>query len=162
MADAVLGHGGLPFIDAGEERRGAEAEDLLQFVADYGDDGVVGELPDIFRVRSGEEAAQQGAIFGGAVGELVVDEGCGQQALAFAAGHEKSEAGWERLADFAIVAEADGDGRAVGDGGEFGGEFGAAIAREAARRRARARRELRRRSGRISVRLRRSSLRLRG
>src|ERR1035441_5723317 len=126
MTDAVLGHGGLPFIDAGEERRGAEAEDLVQFVADYRDDGVAGKLPDIFRVRSGEEAAQKGAVFGGAVGELVVNEGRGQQALAFTAGHEKSEAGWKCLADVAIVAEADGNGRAVANAGEFGREFGAA------------------------------------
>src|SRR5580704_4204217 len=74
MADAVLGHGGLPFVDAGEERCGAKAEDLLQVVADCGDDGVVGKLPDAFGVRSGEEAAEQGAIPGGAVGELIVDE----------------------------------------------------------------------------------------
>ena len=95
VADAVLCHSGFPFIDAGEKRLRAETEDLLQFVADDGDDGVVGKLPDAFRSRSGEEAAQQGAIFGGAVGELVVDERRGQQAFAFAAGHEKSEAGWE-------------------------------------------------------------------
>jgi len=117
VADGVLGHGGLPFVDAGEERRGEEAEDLLQFVADYRDDGVVRESPDAFCVRSGEEAAEQGSIGRGAVGELVVDESCGQEALAFTAGDEKSEAGRERLADVAIVAEAYGDGRGVGDGG---------------------------------------------
>jgi len=77
MAHTVLGHGRLPFVDAGEERRGTEAQDLLQFVADYGDDGVVGKLPDIFCVRSPEEAPQKGAVLGGTVGELVVDEGCG-------------------------------------------------------------------------------------
>jgi len=61
MADAVLGHGELPLINPGEEWPGAEAnsEDLLQFVADDGDDGVVGELPDVFRARSGKETAQQ-------------------------------------------------------------------------------------------------------
>jgi hypothetical protein len=120
VAHSVLGHGGLPFIDAGEERRGAEAEDLLQFVADYGNDGVVGELPDIFRVGAGEETAEQGAILRGAVGELVVNECRGQQALAFGARHEKSEAGRELLADVAIIAEADGDRRAVTNAGEFG------------------------------------------
>jgi hypothetical protein len=125
VADAVLGHGGLPFIDAGEERSGAEAEDLLQFGANDGDDGVVGKLPDVFGAGSGEEAAQQGAVRGGAVGEFVVDESGGQQAFAFTARDEKSEAGRERLADFAIVAETNGDGRAVADAGEFGGELGA-------------------------------------
>jgi hypothetical protein len=116
VADAVLGHGGLPFVDAGEEWHGTEAQDLLQFVPDHGDDGVVGFVPDVFCVRSGEEAAQKGAVLGSAVGELVVNEGCGQQALAFAAGHEESEAGRERLTDFAIIAEADGDGRTVAYG----------------------------------------------
>ncbi len=57
MADAVLRHGRLPFVDAGKDRRGAKAEDLLQFGADDGGDGVVGKLPDIFGARSGEEAA---------------------------------------------------------------------------------------------------------
>ena len=42
VADSILRHGGLPLIDASKERCAAEAEDLLQFVADDGDDGVVG------------------------------------------------------------------------------------------------------------------------
>src|ERR1700691_3860292 len=126
VADAVLGHGGLPSIDAGEQGRGAEAEDLLQFVADCGDDGVIGELPDVVGVGAREEAAQQGAVVGGAMGEFVVNEGRGQQPLAFAAGYQKAEAGWERLAYVAVVAQADGDGRAVADGGKFGGKSGAA------------------------------------
>ena len=50
MADFVLRHSGLPFIGAGEQGRGAEADDLLQFGANDGDDGVVGEIPDIFGV----------------------------------------------------------------------------------------------------------------
>ena len=141
MADAILRHGGLPFIDAGEERRGTQAKDLLQFVADDGDDCIVGKLPDIFGVRSGEEAAEQGAIFGSAVGEFVVDESRCEQALAFAARDEKSEAGRKRLADVAIVAEAHGDGRAVADGGKFGGELGAAGGEKLALRRARAGRQ---------------------
>ena len=85
VAYAVLRHGGFPFIDAGKERLGAEAEDLLEFVADDGDDGIVGKLPDVFGVCSGEKAAEKSAIVGGAVREFVVDEGCGQQAFAFAA-----------------------------------------------------------------------------
>ena len=63
---------------------------------------------------------RQGAISRSAVREFVVNESCGQEAFAFTAGDEKSEARRERLADFAIVGEADGDGRAVGDGGELG------------------------------------------
>ncbi len=57
MADAILRHGGLPFVDTCKKRRGAEAEDLLQFGANDGGDSVVGKLPDIFCGRSGEEAA---------------------------------------------------------------------------------------------------------
>ena len=45
---------------------------------------------------AGEEAAEQGAIVGGAVGKFVVNESRGQQTVAFAARDEKSEAGWER------------------------------------------------------------------
>lgn len=58
MADAVLRHGRFPFVDACEKGRGANAKDLLQFGADDSGDGVVGKLPNVFRGRSGEEAAQ--------------------------------------------------------------------------------------------------------
>jgi len=126
VADAVLGHGGLPFINAGEERSGAEADDLLQFGANDGDDGVVGKLPNVFGAGSGEKATEKSAVRRGAVREFVVDERGGQQAFAFTARDEKSETGRERLADVAIVAETNGDGRAVADAGEFGGELGTA------------------------------------
>ena len=126
MAYTVLGHGGLPFVDAGEQGLGAESEDLLQLVADHGNDGVVGKRPEVFGVRSGKEATEQCAIFWRAARELVVDEGCGQQTLAFAARDEESEAGREGLADLAVVAEADSYGGCVVDGGKFGGELGAA------------------------------------
>ena len=41
--------------------------------------------------------------------EFVVHECGGEQAFAFAAGDEKSEAGGKRLADITVVAEAYGD-----------------------------------------------------
>src|ERR1700686_3847547 len=64
MPDAVLRHGRLPFVDAGEERLRTQAEDLLQFVAYDSDDLLVGEGPDFFRIPSGKETAQQGAVLG--------------------------------------------------------------------------------------------------
>src|SRR5208283_347083 len=87
VSNAVLGHGGLPFVDAGEDRLGAQAENLLQLGAHDSDDLVVGEWPDIFGISSSKKTTQQGAIVGRAVRELVVDESCGQKALAFAAGN---------------------------------------------------------------------------
>ena len=126
MANAVLRHGGLPSVYPGKQRRGAKAEDLLQFVANHSDDGVIGKPAHVFGARSGEEAAQQGAIFRGAVRKFVVHESRGQQAFAFAARNEKSKTGRERLADLATVAEANRDGRAVADGGEFRGKLWAA------------------------------------
>ena len=126
VADSILRHGGLPFINTSKQRCDAEAEDLLQFVADDGDDGIVGKLPEVFGVRSGEEAAQKGAILWGSVGKFIVNESGGQQALAFATRDEKSEAGRERLADFAVIAEADSDRGAVANCGKFGRKFGAA------------------------------------
>src|ERR1700733_15730115 len=105
MADAILRHGRLPFIYAGEEGRGSEADDLMQFGANDGDDGVVGKIPDIFCVRSGEEAAQQGAVFGRAMRKFIVDKGGGEEAFAFAARNKEAEAGRERLANLASVAE---------------------------------------------------------
>src|ERR1700733_5312189 len=109
VADAILRHGVLPFVDAGEERRGAQAENLLRFISNDGDDGVIGKLPDVFGIRSGEGAAEDGAIFGGAVREFVVNEGRGEQLLAFAARHEEAEAGRKRPPDATIIAEANGD-----------------------------------------------------
>ena len=41
MSDSILGHGGFPFVDAGEEWLGAQAKDLLEFVANDSDDLVV-------------------------------------------------------------------------------------------------------------------------
>ncbi len=70
-------HGRFPFIDAGEEGQGAEAENLLQFVANNRDDGVIGEIPELFSILSGEETAQQGAVAGGTMWKFVVDESCG-------------------------------------------------------------------------------------
>ena len=77
MPHAVLGHGGIPFVDAGEKRCGAQAQDLLEFAAHDGNDGVVGKVPEVCSVRSGEETAEQGAIVGSAVGKFVVDESGG-------------------------------------------------------------------------------------
>ena len=71
----------------------------------------------MFVACSAEEAADYGAIFGGAVGEFIVDEGGGQHAASGAARDEESETGREGAADFFVVAERDGDRRAVVDGG---------------------------------------------
>ena len=97
----------------------------MEFVAHDSDDLILAKRPDIFRVPSSEKTTQQGAVFGSAMREFVVNESRGQQALAFAAGHKKSEARRKRLADLAIIAEADGDGRTVLDGRQLGGEVGA-------------------------------------
>jgi hypothetical protein len=75
MSDAVLSHGGLPSVDADKDGRCAEAEDLLQFVPHDFNNLIVGERPNVFRILSSEKAAQQGAIFGGAMREFIVHEG---------------------------------------------------------------------------------------
>src|ERR1700730_9406888 len=46
MSNAVLRHGGFPFVDPGKEWLGAHADDLLQFVAYDSNNLVVSELPD--------------------------------------------------------------------------------------------------------------------
>ena len=113
MSDAVLRHGRLPFIDASEQRLGSQAKNLLQFIAYDANKLVVGERPDMLRIRSSKKATQQGAVFRSAVRKFVVHESRRQQELAFAAGYKKSEARGKRLADLAIVAKADGDRGAV-------------------------------------------------
>ena len=110
MSDAVLRHGGLPFVDAGEERLGTQAEDLLQFVAHDADDVIVGERPNVFSIHASKKAAQERAVLGSAMGEFVVNESRSQQLLSFTAWDKESEARWKRLTDSAIVTEADGDG----------------------------------------------------
>src|SRR5579863_1023511 len=134
MSDGVLGHGRFPFVDAGEERLGFEAENLLQVLTDNVDDFLVGGIPDAGGVASCKETPEQGSILRGAMRKFVVDERGGQQALAFTARHEESETRRKRLAHSAIVAESHGDGRTVFDGTEFGGKFGAAHAKQAGSR----------------------------
>src|SRR4029077_7969771 len=85
---------------------------------------MIGERPDILRISPSEEATQESPVVGGAMRELVVNESCRQQFLAFAAGHKKSKAGRKSLADLAVIAETYRDGGTVLDGGKFGGEFG--------------------------------------
>jgi hypothetical protein len=85
MAHAILRHRALPFVDASKQRHGAESEDLQQVIADDGNDGVIGEIPDAFRVRSGEGAAQHSTIRRCAVRKFVVHESGGKQALSFTA-----------------------------------------------------------------------------
>lgn len=104
MAHSVLRHGGLPAVDFGEKRPGAQAKDFLQVFSDDGDDFCVASLGDTLGYFSGEEAAQHSAIRGGAVREFVMDKGCGEKIFSFAAGDKKSEAGRERFADLAIKA----------------------------------------------------------
>src|SRR5580700_321142 len=140
MPHAVLRHGGLPSVDASEKRVSAQAsnlwtQDLLQFGAHDSDNLVVAERPSVYRVPPGKKTAQQGAVLGSAIGKLVMYESRGQQALAFAARHEKSEARWKRLADATTVAQADRDGRAVLNRSQFGGKFGAGHAQHLRRRR---------------------------
>ncbi len=85
MADGILGHGGLPFIDAREERVGSESDDLAEFVADDLENLIFGGVEDLFVARAAQEAANDGAIFGGAVREFVVDERGGQHSASGAA-----------------------------------------------------------------------------
>src|SRR5215469_13232779 len=125
VSDAILGHGTLPFVNPGKERLGGETNDLLELGADDGEDLVLGEGQDLFIARSTEEAANEGAILGRAVGELVVHESSGEHALAFAAGHQKAEARRQRLAYCLVVAKGHGDRGAVVDPAKLMAEFGA-------------------------------------
>ena len=121
VAYVVLRHGVIPSINAGEERVGGEMKNLAKSLLGYAQDFVVGLIEDFGIACAAEEAADQGTVFGGAVRKFVMEEGHCQQALAFAAGKKKSEAGGKAVADLPIVGEGDGDGRSVFDGAESAG-----------------------------------------
>ena len=110
MTDGVLRHGRTPFVDTGEKRLGTERDDRDQFVAHDGEDLIVGGIEDRLVAGSAEEAADQGAIVRGAMRKFIVNESCGQHAVAGAAGDKKSKAGRQRAANGFIVAERHGDG----------------------------------------------------
>src|SRR5579864_262083 len=139
MSDTVLRHGGLPFVHTSEKRLGAQAENLLQFVADDAYDLLVGERPDVFRIPSSKETPEQRPILGSAMRKFVVNKSCSQQLLAFAAGNKESEPWRERFANIAVISETDGNGRAVLDGGEFGRKVGASHPKHLSGRRCRQR-----------------------
>ena len=110
-----MGHGGLPFIDAGEQRFGIErwAKDLTQIVADNSQNLIFAVLQDLFVACTSEKAADESAILRGPVGKFVVNESRGQDATARAARNQKSEARWKSAADFFAVAERDCHRRTV-------------------------------------------------
>src|ERR1700759_4134273 len=101
MDYSILRHGRLPLVDSGKERFGAQVDDLLQLFTNNINDGNSRDLPNRLGVRSGEEATQQGAFFGGAVGKFVVHKSCCEQPLAFAAGDQETETWRKRAANLA-------------------------------------------------------------
>ena len=109
VSDAILRHGALPFVNPRKERLGGQMDDLLEFAANDCEDLVLGEGQDLFIARSAEEAANEGAILGRAVRELVVHEGSGEHAFTLAARHQEAEAGRQRIAYCLIVAKGQGD-----------------------------------------------------
>ena len=126
VADGILRHGRLPFVDAGEQRLGIEGDDLAQFVANDLENLIFGRVEDLLVARAAEKAADDGAIFRSAVRKLVVNESGGEHAVAGAARNQKSEAGRKRAAHFFVVAERDRDRRAVVDLAKFAGRFSSA------------------------------------
>jgi hypothetical protein len=93
--------------------------DVLQFGTDDLQNLFFGNIEDRFIARAAEKAANDSAVFGRAVRKLVMDEGGGEHASAFAAGHEESETGRQGSTDSLIVSEGDGDRGTVADGGKF-------------------------------------------
>jgi len=63
MPDRVLRHRGLPFVDPGEQGLGAQAENLLKFIAHDPNNLIVAQRPDTLRISSRKKTTQQSAIF---------------------------------------------------------------------------------------------------
>src|ERR1017187_9639875 len=89
MADGILGHRRLPFVNACEKRLGGEPNDLAKFVADDLQNLIFGGVEDLFVARASQKAADDGAVFWGAMREFVVDEFGGKHAASGAARDEE-------------------------------------------------------------------------
>src|ERR1039458_8009116 len=115
VADRILRHGGLPFVDARKQRFGIEgsSNDLPQFAANDFENFCFARLQDLLVARAAEKAADKGTIFRCAVRKFVVDEGGREHTAALAARHQKSEAWWKRATHLFIVTERNGHRRAV-------------------------------------------------
>src|SRR5208282_5202320 len=110
VADRILRHGGLPFVDARKQRLGIEgsSNDLPQFAANDFENFCFARLQDLLIARAAERAAYDSAIFRCAVRKFVVDESGCEHTVAFTARHQESEARWKRAAHFFVVTERDG------------------------------------------------------
>src|SRR4029077_10201557 len=122
VADRILRHGGVPFVDARKQRFGIHGDNLPQFAANNLQNLVSAHLYDRFVARAAEKAANEGPIIGGPVRKFIVDEGGGKHTAAFTARYQKSEARRKRPAYFFVVTERDRRGRAVLNAGQVTGE----------------------------------------
>ena len=124
MADGILRHGGLPFVDARKQRFGIEgnANDLPQFVANDFENFFFARFEDLLVARAAEKAADEGAIFRCTMRKFVVDEGGREHTMAFTARHQESEAWWKRAPHFFVVTERDGHRRTVPNLAQIAGQ----------------------------------------
>jgi hypothetical protein len=122
VADSILGHRSLPFVDAGEEWLSVQSDDLAQLPADHVENLALRRLQNLFISRSTQEAADEGAILRSTVRELVVDECAGKHLFVFAAWHQETKAGRQSGTDLLVVSQSHSHGRAVVDGGKLSGE----------------------------------------
>jgi hypothetical protein len=92
MADGILGHDVLPFVDPSEQRRSGNSERLLKFVSNNLEELSFGKLKHRFIARAAEETAEECAIFRSTATKFVMHECDGQDSFIFTTRHQKAKA----------------------------------------------------------------------
>jgi hypothetical protein len=91
VAERVLGHCFRPSVNFGEQRFGGEVENSFELAPDENFHFSVRQLKYSLIPAAAEKTTQQRPIRWNTPGELVVHEGAGEYAFAFASRNEKSK-----------------------------------------------------------------------
>src|SRR6185312_16448701 len=125
MANGVLRHRTSPAIQASEEWISLHSKNLPEVVAHDVQNVFVRELQDLLIAAAAQKTAHQSAIFRSAVGKLVMNKRGSEQALAFAARHQKPKARRQTGTHILVEAQRHRYRGAIRNGLEFGGQWGA-------------------------------------
>ena len=123
MSRLVLRHRSAPAIHPLKHRTLIQLDDFLEFRTHNIDDLVISQVQHSFVARASQEAAQNSFVRRRAVRKLVVHKRARQHAAAFAARHQEPEARRQLLELVHVIAQRDGNRRAIGNAEQVIGEI---------------------------------------
>src|SRR6185436_2137251 len=116
MPKRVLGHCLAPFVHPSEYRTRVDRQNRLQFLFDDVRDVGLGLIEHFVRDGAADKAADQGALFWGAIGKLVMNKRRGENLSVLGARDEQTKSRRQRATNALLVAEDDRHRGIVGNG----------------------------------------------